>query len=170
MGGKVTNAAYRRAVLFLFLVAAFQSHLGAQTIKIKIVNGRDGCPMQSKNTHVDVATGHMVQMLAIPTDDEGVASFRLTDDDANVNNGNGVVAVNPVMKYSDSFRVHAPFALCQPHGANYSWLAITTFSTKEVLDQGIVIGNTCGKTTAAPVPGEVIIFVRSLTFWEQLKQ
>lgn len=123
-----------------------------------------------QNTHVDVAIGHMVRMLAIPTDEEGVASFRLTDDDANVNTGNGVVAINPVLKYSDNFGVHAPFALCQPHGSNYSWLAIMTFSTREVLDQGIVKRNTCGKTTAAPVPGEVIIFVRPLTFWETLKQ
>jgi len=44
------------------------------------------------------------------------------------------------------------------------------FSTKEVLEQGVVRANTCGNTTATPVPGEVIIFVRPLTFWEELKQ
>jgi hypothetical protein len=144
--------------------AALQLRLSAQTIKIKLVNGRDGRPMANK--WVDLGIGNIVHMLTISTDKEGVASFRLTDDDADVNTG----VANPVVKYNGSFRVHAPFALCQPDGANYSWLAITTFSTKEVLEQGIVSANSCGKTTAGPVPREVIIFVRPLTFWETLKQ
>jgi hypothetical protein len=161
----MSNAACRRAVLFLFLAfAALQSRLDAQTIKIKLMNGRDGRPIANK--WVDLGIGNIVHMLTIPTDKEGVASFRLTDDNADVNTG----VANPVVKYSDNFRVHAPFALCQPNEPNYSWLAIMVFSTKDVLQQGIVRANTCGKTTAAPVPGEVIIFVRPLTFWEELKQ
>jgi hypothetical protein len=30
--------------------------------------------------------------------------------------------------------------------------------------------NDCGKATASPKPGELIIFVRPLTWWEKLKQ
>jgi hypothetical protein len=41
---------------------------------------------------------------------------------------------------------------------------------KQVVQQGIVTANTCGKATASPKPGEVTIFVRPLTWWEQLKQ
>ena len=118
------------------------------------------------NKWVDLGIGNIVSMLTIPTDKEGVAWFRLTDNDAGVNAG----AANPVVKYNDNFRVHIPFALCQRHGSNHSWLAVTTFSTKRILEQGIVSENTCGKATAAPIPGEVIVFVRPLTFWEELKQ
>ncbi len=118
------------------------------------------------NKWVDLGIGDIVHMLTIPTDREGVAWFRLTKDDTEVNTG----VANPVVKYSDNFRVHIPFALCQRNGSNYSWLAITTLSTKGVLEQGTVSANTCGKATAMPIPGEVIVFVRPLTFWEELRQ
>jgi hypothetical protein len=39
-----------------------------------------------------------------------------------------------------------------------------------VLQQGIATPNTCGKATASPEPGDLIIFVRPLTWWEKLKQ
>jgi hypothetical protein len=148
----------------LLACAALQLCLDAQTIDIKLVNGRDGRPVTNK--WVDFGIGNITSMLTIPTGKEGIASFRLTDDNAGVNTG----VANPVVKYSDNFSVHAPFALCQPHGSNYSWLAVMKFPAKEVLEKGVVSSNTCGKATATPVPGEVVVFVRPLTFWEKLKQ
>lgn len=38
-----------------------------------------------------------------------------------------------------------------------------------VLQHGVVTANYCGNTTASPQPGEIIIFVRPLTWWEKLK-
>ena len=82
----------------------------------------------------------------------------------------GLALVNPVVKYADSIRVNVGCVLCVPHGTNYSWLATQTFSTKEVLQSGVVSQNVCGKATASPQPGEIILFVRPLTVWEKLKQ
>lgn len=158
------SAQSRRALLFAILAFRLLSCVSAQTIKIKLVNGRDGQPMADK--WVDLGIGHIVHMLTIPTDKDGVASFRLTNEDAKVNTS----SANPVVKYSGSFGVHAPFALCQPHGSDYSWLAVMKFATEEVLEHGVVEANTCSRMTAAPVPGEVIIFVRPLSFWEKLKE
>jgi hypothetical protein len=45
-----------------------------------------------------------------------------------------------------------------------------TFSTKEVLQKGIVMPNTCGKAMASPIPGVVVIFVRPLSWWQIFKQ
>ena len=53
--------------------------------------------------------------------------------------------------------------LCQLRKPDDSWLAMTDFSTKKVLEEGIVTANTCGKATASPKPGELVIFVRPLT-------
>lgn len=154
----------RRALFFAMLAFGLLSRVNAQTVKIKLVNGRDGQPMANK--WVDLGIGHIVHMLTIPTDKDGVASFRLTNEDANVDTS----SAKPVVKYSESFRVHAPFALCQPRGSDYSWLAVMKFATEEVLEHGVVKANTCSRMTATPVPGEVIIFVRPLSFWEKLKE
>jgi hypothetical protein len=114
--------------------------------------------------------------MAIPTDNNGVARLRLTDRDGEIDIHNrwkgcgefGVI--NPVVKYDDSFRINAGYVLCQPRTPDYSWLAMTDLSTKQVVQQGRVTTNTCGKATASPKPGELILFVRPLSWWEELKQ
>ena len=114
--------------------------------------------------------------MAIPTDNDGVARLYLTDKDTEVNTqhylkscGDFAVA-NPIVKYADSVRINAGYALCQPHASDYSWLAIMEFSTKRILEQGMVTVNTCGKSKVTPEPGSVVIFVRPLTWWEELKE
>ena len=64
---------------------------------------------------------------------------------------------------------HSLYVLCESRTPDYSWLAIRTFSTAEVLQHGVVTANTCGKATASPQPAEIIIFVRPLTWWEKFK-
>jgi hypothetical protein len=59
---------------------------------------------------------------------------------------------------------------CQLLKPDYSWLVIQTFSTRDVLQFGVVTENLCGKAKASPEPGELVIFVRPLTFWEKMKQ
>ena len=114
--------------------------------------------------------------IAIPTNGNGVAKLELTLDAGKVNipkssNDSGpIVVVNPVVEYSESFRVNVPYALCRSGGSDYTWLMRQSFSTKQVIEHGYVSPNTCGKTTAAPKPGEIILFVRPLTWWEKLKQ
>lgn len=167
-----------RASLVVSFMVLFAGSLGvglhAQTLRIKLVNGKNGHPMGHKC--VNVGVDHIWHMLAIPTDKDGVASLRLTDKDAEVNTQNdwnwcGDVGVtNPVVKYSDLFSINVGYVLCVPHGSNYSWLAIQKFSTKDVLQSGVVTQNVCGKATASPEPGEVILFVRPLNFWEKWKQ
>ena len=73
----------RSAVQFIVLLLAASSGTVAQTIEIKLVNGRDGRPMANKC--VNVGTGHLDHMLAIPTGNDGVARLRLTNDDSEIN-------------------------------------------------------------------------------------
>jgi len=110
--------------------------------------------------------------MPIPTDQNGIARLRLTENDSeiDVHNQQGTGVINPVVKYSDSLSVNVPYVSCQPNKPDYSWLLIQSFSTPEVLRSGVVTANACGKAKASPQPGELIIFVRPLTFWEKLKQ
>jgi hypothetical protein len=60
--------------------------------------------------------------------------------------------------------------LYQPQTPDYSWLDIREISTKQLMREGIVMPNTCGKATASPQPGELVIFVRPLSWWEKIKE
>lgn len=160
--------------LFLFLYGA---SLSAQTLEIKLVDGRNGRAMVGASSYVNVWVGtEREEAIAIPTDGNGVARLQLTLNTSEINIPNSskdrgsIVVEHPVVKYNESFRINAPYALCGSGGSNYSWLRLEQFSTKEILQHGYVSPNTCGKGTFPRQPGQVILFVRPLTWWEKLKQ
>jgi hypothetical protein len=163
----------RAASLLLLLGIALFGN--AQSIRIKLVNGRNGRPMVGASSYVNVwVGGERKEAIAIPADENGVARLQLTLNPSEVNipnskNKGSVVVDHPVVKYDESFRINAPYVLCGPRGGSYSWLELKNFSTKEVLDHGYTSANTCGKVTVSPQPGDLIIFVRPLTGWEKLK-
>ncbi|HEV2233150.1 MAG TPA: hypothetical protein VGV68_07080 [Terriglobia bacterium] len=115
-------------------------------------------------------------MLETQTDNNGVITVRLTKEDMEINTQTQRLAcglsgvINPVVKYGDTISIRPGFVLCQPRTPDYSWLAMVDFSTKKVIQSGSITANTCGKATASPKPGELIIFVRPLSWWEKLKQ
>ena len=162
-------------LMSLFLVL-YGASLSAQTLEITLVDGRNGRSMVGKSSYVNVWLGtERKAAIVVPTDGKGVARIQLTSntDEVNIpnstNSGSNVVE-HPIVKYDESFGINAPYVLCEPGGGHYSWLELKNFSTKEVLNHGYVSPNTCGKATASPQPGRVILFVRPLTWWEKLKQ
>jgi hypothetical protein len=153
--------------------------LRAQTIQVKLVNGRSGRTMADKCIYVAVgnrSNPNSGSSLPTQTDKDGTVTLHLTEEGANINNAtqnlvcglSGVI--NPVAKYGDTIYVRPGYVLCQLRSPDYSWLAMTNFSTEEVLQHGVATANTCGKARASPQPGEVILFVRPLSWWEKLKQ
>ena len=150
--------------------------LAAQTLEIKLVDGRNGRPMVGTSAYVNVwVGGERKEAIAIPTDDNGVARLQLTlnpnEENIPISTGHGTIVENhPVVKYAESFRINAPYVLCGTEEGNRSWLDLKNFNTKEILDHGYASANACGKVKATPQPGQVILFVRPLTFWEKMKQ
>jgi len=168
---------FRRLAQFLMLLVftSTGTFLYAQIVTIKLVNGRNGHPMS--NSHVNVWVGtKRKEAMVIPTDKDGIARLRLTDNDDQVDLhmrkkyvGDNVV-FDPIVKYNEQFQVNVGFVICYTHVRDYSWLSTANISTKQLLQQGVVWPNSCGKATASPEPGELIIFVRPLTWWEKMKQ
>ena len=150
--------------------------LAAQTLEIKLVDGRNGRPMVGASSYVNVWVGTERRVaIVIPTDGNGVARMQLTSKASEVNipnsQNNGSIVVNhPIVKYDEILQINNPYVLCGPGGSNYSWLGLENFSMKEILDHGYASANTCGKVTVSPEPGQVVLFVRPLTFWEKMKQ
>lgn len=93
---------------------------------------------------------------------------------------------NPVARYADSILVqtlpgdvswktahqsvaYVPCWIDQKHDNAY-WTLIQKFSTKDVLQKGIVTANNCSKATVSANPGQLVLFVRPPTnreYWRQ---
>ena len=178
-GGRTSEVArcfgMLRCMLCLFLIFPAVS-LAAQTLEIRLLDGRNGRAIVGPSSYVNVWIGTATkEAIVIPTDRKGVARLQLTSDDGEVNipnskNSGSIVVEHPIVKYAESFRINAPYALCEVGGSNYSWLRSKSFSTKELLDHGYASANTCGRGRVLPQPGQLTLFVRRLTPWEELKQ
>lgn len=146
-----------------------------ETIEIKLVDGRTGHPLAGSCVSVWVGKQRK-EAMAIPTDENGIAWLQLTDMDGRADihqewKGCGLFGViNPVVRFDDPLGINVGYALCQPDAGDYSWLKTTELATGRVLHDGIAMANNCGKPRAAAKPGEVIIFVRPLSWWEKWKQ
>ena len=132
--------------------------------------------MVGPSAYVNVWVGaERKEAIAIAVDEKGIARLQLTRNPNEVNvpnsTGHGTIVVNrPAVRYEESFRINVPYMLCGSGAGNRSPLGVNNFITKEVLDHGYASGNTCGKVTAPPQPGQVILFVRPLSFLERMKQ
>jgi hypothetical protein len=178
VGGRTRPMPYigiPKFLMLLFLIFTGGA-ISAQTLEIKLVDGRSGRPMVGSSSYVNVWVGtERKEAIAIPTDGKGIARIRLALNAGEVNipnskNSGSIVVDHPIVKYDESFRVNAPYVLCGSERSNYSWLRSENFSTKEILNHGYASPNTCGKVTVSPQPGQVVLFVRPLTWWEKFKQ
>ena len=166
----------RLSLLTTVLLTMPAMSLAAQTLEIKLVDGRNGRPMVGTSAYVNIwVGGERKEAIAIPTNESGVARLQLTLNPNEVNipisTGHGtIVEKHPVVQYDESFRINVPYVVCGSGEGDHSPLGLKNFSTKEVLDHGYASGNTCGKVTVTPQAGQVVLFVRPLTFMEKMKQ
>jgi len=164
-----------RLLVLVLIPIALLPQLHAQEIKLRLLDGRSGKPIERSCINVWVGD-HQKSALAIHTDENGIAKFHLTADASAVNVTNywaacGMFGVSdPTVMYADTIQINAGYAWCKPNSQEKSWLAINKFPTKHLTDDGEVTANACGKVSAKPTPGELTIYVRPLTFWEKLKQ
>jgi hypothetical protein len=105
------------------------------------------------------------------TDKDGIASLSLKDDNEDHWKDCGAYGViNTVVKYGDSLRIVVDkYLMCQPRISDGNRHVIENISSKQVVDQGFVTPNNCGKFTASPKPGQLIIFIRPFNFWEIIR-
>lgn len=174
-GLKARFTSFLAAAFIILIASSWGSTVNPQTIRIKLLNGKNGHPLTSKCVNVWVGSERKDAM-ALPTNQDGVASLELTQNDAQIDTQHTWKAcglfglVNPILKYSDQIKINASYVSCEPRPADFSWLAIKAFATKEVIQSGVTTANTCGRAKAPPEAGEIILFVRRLSFWEKMKE
>jgi hypothetical protein len=191
--------------LALFLFSLCATSLRAQTMQIKLVNGKTGRPIIDRSL-LNVWVGHEREFpFEIPADKHGVAPLRLTHNDSEINvpeckgmqadseklqvNRNkkdeeefnkkykhctAFEVNNPVVRFADSISIGPVIRTL--NGTTYfryvpCWAdSGTVFSTEKILQHGVVTANNCGKATASPEPGQLILFVRLPTQMEAGRQ
>ena len=107
----------------------------AETIKIRLVDGRNGHPLA--DSYVNNWVGkERKEAMAIRTDKDGVALLCLSDDATDTHEsskGCGRSGISDrAVKYDESLRINVGFVLCQPHGGDFSWLKTMDVSTSRV--------------------------------------
>ena len=156
-------------------LAIFASFLGipahGQEIHIRVLDGRNGHPIARGCLNVWV--GPTVGSTILETDKDGEVALRLVEEDASGSirqyaaGCRGLAVVNPVFNYADTIRVAPVFYMaCQ---ARSPGLPGPTVSTEKVVKSGASTENKCGKIEVSPKPGELIVFVRPLTWLEWLR-
>lgn len=167
-----------KGFLALFLFASCAT-ARPQAIQIKLVYGKTGHPVAGACVGAWTKDASNKRSAFIPTDKDGVARLRLAQKDSEVDisydpklgcGGNG--AINPVLKYDDTLSTYStgnhPSCGFPEDMPRARWKELD-FSTKEVLQHGVVSTNTCGNATASPQPGEIILFVRPRNFREKVQ-
>ena len=154
--------------VLLAVFATVSATGNAQSLRIRLLDGRSGKPISNGGANVWVGENRKAGM-PIPGDRNGIATLLLTDNAEQVNVDAGANAP-PTFLYAPEIRIQVGYVRCHAAQTKFSWLQITPYPSQEWTRTGIVTANTCGKAVAKPEPGELTLFVRPLNFRERMSQ
>jgi hypothetical protein len=156
---------------------------GAQDMRIRVVNGRNGKPITNECLNISLGKWHGAELLA-PTNREGVVVLHIqnrqvTADATSPQACNGQAIVGPKSLTDDVGSISVMgdmYVACQEYGNRVSGQPprlntdlIPTYPITKILGWGVAATNTCGKFKEEAKPGELILFARPLSFWEKLR-
>jgi hypothetical protein len=185
MKRKIPFVTHFGAVLQFVLVCLFLPFsLHGQEIHITVLDGRNGKAMTSDCVNVWIGSSGDPTLVA-PTNNDGTAVLHFRDDqvaaDAVSTRACRNVAVTgpqPFPRDADTISVaSSSYVTCQEYGkltpeqpaaSNILKQIRPSYSIEKILASGISAANTCGKVRREPKPGQVILFVRPLTWREKL--
>ena len=161
----------RRSLVFMLMLAGFAAaQLAGQDVRVRVLDGRNGRPVSRECVNVWVGPVHGPS-LVIPTNKDGVALLHLAAGASQARAGRralackGMAVIDPIVKYADTIEITGDYYVpCQRHPPESPWLS---FSVKTVLHSGDASANGCGRIEVSPEPGELILFVRPMHWWER---
>ena len=134
-------------LLFLFiLIVPSSAYAQSASIRLRLIDGRNGKQFSAEYEQAWYAGGYTI--IAIRSHDASGVDTITLEKSASI-----WVAANG---YHD----------CRP---KKNIRAKASYSVTEIATNGIVTKNDCGKATVIAKPGELILFVRPLTWWESRK-
>jgi hypothetical protein len=142
----------RRAfVVLLFLGFNLSLPVVAQTLTIRLLNGKTGKPIANK--HMTVRWG---DSLFNPT---------------NVLIGKNGIGSFDVQTGRTQFKLESPTSLKEPYRDAYMGCndpELKKVEVKQVVDTGYVAHNLCSRHTVKPKPGEIVFWAKPMPWWLKL--
>ena len=136
------------AIGFSVLPAAF-GQTTVDTIHVQVLNGRSGKPVKRAHVTVDVYPKAKYETPVPFTADLGGSFSLLVDHAGEISTR---TQAHPACEHlSRAARKQPP----------------TPFPVAEIMSTGTVSPNTCGRRSAAPRPGTLILYVRSAPWWQR---
>jgi hypothetical protein len=145
------------ALLFLAVFPNVGTAQTAQEIMVKLVDGRNGRTLKNQSVEIWLAEKSLgMPTKTVRTNTEGIASVLIpTQQTSFVIVGESLV----------DCRMRVRYGKAAMDEANKYKEEVYRFA--DVLAHGAVGANKCGKATARPIPGQLVLFVRPPRWWEK---
>ena len=177
-----------QAALTVFVLMLCASPCTSQSVRILVLDARHGKPVQNECIELSLGAWHGADLFA-PTDKSGIATLSFFKDHVsavpsadnkmcgqmNLTKSFSTAGVPTTLSPLPHANVSCQYSKDQTR--NPDWLhnplyqrVIPSFSLRDILKDGIVGANTCSKLKPKPVPGELILIVRKITFLEGMRE
>ncbi|HEY5382883.1 MAG TPA: hypothetical protein VIJ65_11565 [Acidobacteriaceae bacterium] len=158
----------------------------SQQIRILVLDARHGKPVSNECLNISLGTWHGADLFA-PTNKDGVVTLSFSSDHVSVepvvSKACGAMSSTksfPIAKAQESIAILPNYNVsCQyskEQTKNPGWLhnplyqsVIPSFMLRDILLNGVVAANTCSHLKPTPVPGELVLIVRKVTFMEGMR-
>jgi hypothetical protein len=171
-GGRRRLIGLAETVLASLVIVGLSSAARGQEIRVKFLNARTGRPVTYESATMWVETYH--GFLTAPADNkEGMAKFLYT--------GHSIRPIwppNTKLRYDWMRELTIPpgpikIAAAPAVAAGICWDLGPLhqgpwYPISEILQHGAVSENNCGKATATPQPGELILFIKPIPAWKRI--
>jgi len=139
------------AIALPFVCTALCAPLAAQTITIRLLNGKTGLPLADKNVTLEWSPDYSPPGSVIYLGKDGIGTV-------NVPIGSEFFIMRGGPKIGkEPYRI--PFINCNAPMSDM-------IQVSGVLKRGYVPGNTCSKMTAVPRPGEIVFWAKPKPWWQ----
>ena len=176
--------AFREVLLLCITAALFGAPLRGQEIHIRVLNAQTGKPIVNECVNVSLGAWHGADLIA-PTNKEGVVVLHLARNEVTADSVSpspcartAILGPKPLSKGVDTIAITSDeYVDCQewakviPGEAPKDNLnRAPTYRVEKILKSGIAAGNRCGKFRVEARPGELIFFVKPLSWLERMRR
>jgi len=174
----IANCKLARAVPIVLGICLCVPFSHAEEIHIRTLNANNGRPISNECLNVWSGTARGAHLVA-QTDKQGTAVLEVTKDEISTKNGcPGWPTQASRPSGTGGLTLSGDHYLaCQEYGKITrgeapvnSLTTMPAYPIAKILESGISAGNTCGKFRAEAKPGELILFMRPLHWWERMKR
>jgi hypothetical protein len=137
--------------LALFVASIDRTCFGQdQGVSLRVIDGHNGRPIGEASLFVIDMQHQAEPHIKIKTDAQGLTTVHVHPDTI--------------------LRISAEgYVLCAPKSDSYSIpISNIDFPVSGIVSKGRVGANSCGQSTAVPVPSQITLFFRPLHWWEKL--